>query len=289
MTDRYQYPFKENYADIDGQRMHYVDEGKGPVILLVHGEPTWSYLYRKMIPPLVKAGYRCIAPDLIGFGLSSKPEDEGYYSLPRHVAQVSALVNKLGLKEITIVGQDWGGPISFGFGIENQDKVKSLVILNTLVNPMKLPFLFGLLFQQGGFSSFLIRRLDLMRKAAFMSGFHRKLDPRVKAQYMAPHPDAASRGGVASFPKLVPASPNHVNYDYITKIGETLKSWDLPVLVMFSDKDIAFKLADGERITKMVPNGRFKKIRDAGHFLQEDAGEELAENMVEFLASEVWI
>ena len=288
MADRYQYPFKENHADIDGQRMHYVDEGKGPVILMVHGEPTWSYLYRKMIPPLVAAGYRCIAPDLIGFGLSSKPEDESYYSLPRHIAQLTELMTKLEVKDVTIVGQDWGGPISLGYGIENQDRIKSLVILNTLVAPMLLPGPFRLLFTHGAFSSFLIRRLDLMRKAAFTSGFHKKIEPRVKEQYMMPHPTYASRAGVASFPKLVPPAPGHANYDYLINIGETLKTWDLPVLVQFSDKDIAFKVADGERIAEMVPNGRFKLIPNAGHFLQEDAGEEIAANMIAFLASDVW-
>ncbi len=288
MADRYQFPFKENYLTIDGVRMHYVDEGSGPAILMVHGEPTWSYLYRKMIPPLVKAGYRCIAPDLMGFGLSDKPEAESEYTLKRHVALMSGLVEKLDLKDVTIVRQDWGGPIGFGFGIEHQDKVKSLVILNTLVAPMKLPLPFRLLFAQGAFSSFLIRRLDLMRTAAFFGGCHRKRDPEAKKQYMAPHPTPASRGGVAAFPKLVPGTPAHENYRYLVRIGDTLKSWDLPVLVMFSDKDIAFKVADGERIAKMVPNGRFKIIRDAGHFLQEDAGEEIAENMVNFLGSEVW-
>ncbi len=285
MTDRYQFPFKENYADIDGQQMHYVDEGEGPVILMVHGEPTWSYLYRKMIPPLVAAGYRCIVPDLIGFGLSDKPEDESYYSLPRHIAQVTELMDQLNVKDVTIVGQDWGGPISLGYGIENQDNIKSLVILNTLVAPMKLPGLFGLLFSHGAFSSFLIRRLDLMRKAAFLGGFHKKLDPRAKEQYLVPHPTYASRAGVAAFPKLVPPVPGHPNYDYLNRINDTLKSWNLPVLVMFSDKDIAFKVPDGERIAKMVPDGQFKVIHDAGHFLQEDAGEEIAQNMIEFLWS----
>ncbi len=255
---------------------------------MVHGEPTWSYLYRKMIPPLVAAGYRCIVPDLMGFGLSDKPEAESEYTLKRHVALVSGLVEKLELKDVTIVGQDWGGPIGLGFGIEHQDKVKALVILNTLVAPMKLPFLFGLLFKNGAFSSFMIRRLDLMRKAAFSSGFHRKLDLEAKKQYMMPHPTPASRGGVASFPKMVPSVPGHANYDYLVRIGETLKTWDIPVLVNFSDKDIAFKVADGERIAKMVPNGRFQIIRDAGHFLQEDAGEEIAANMVSFLDNEVW-
>ena len=103
---------------------------------------------------------------------------------------------------------------------------------------------------------------------------------------MAPHPTSSSRGGVASFPKLVPARPGHPNYDYLTNIKNTLKVWNLPVLVMFSDKDIAFKVADGLQIAQMVPNGRFKIIRDAGHFLQEDAGEEIAEYMVEFLDNE---
>jgi len=161
------------------------------------------------------------------------------------------------------------------------------VILNTLVAPMLLPGPFRLLFTHGAFSSFLIRRLDLMRKAAFTSGFHKKIEPRVKEQYLMPHPTYASRGGVASFPKLVPGVPGHPNYDYLVRIGETLKSWDLPVLVQFSDKDIAFKVADGERIASMVPNGRFKVIRNAGHFLQEDAGEEIAENMIEFFEQAV--
>ncbi len=126
------------------------------------------------------------------------------------------------------------------------------------------------------------------RKAAFTFGFHKKIEARVKEQYLAPHPTPASRAGVASFPKLVPAKPGHVNFDYITNIGNTLKTWNLPVLVMFSDKDIAFKVPAGERIADMVPDGRFKVIRDAGHFLQEDAGEEIAENMVEFLGKDVW-
>jgi len=285
---RYEFPFEENYFDIDGVRMHYVDEGKGPVILMMHGEPTWSYLYRKMIPPLVNAGYRCIVPDLIGFGLSDKPEDESYYSLPRHIAQITALMENLKVKDVTIVGQDWGGPISLGYAIENQKDIKSLVILNTLVAPMKLPGPFRLLFTHGAFSSFLIRKLDLMRKLALSAGFHRKLDPRAKTQYLMPHPTPQSRGGVASFPKLVPAAPGHPNFEYITNIGETLKTWNLPVLVNFSDKDIAFKVKDGERIAAMVPNGRFQVIRNAGHFLQEDAGREIADNIIAFLKAEVW-
>jgi len=131
VPERFQYPFKENYHEVDGIRLHYVDEGSGPPILMVHGQPTWSYLYRKMIPPLVAAGYRCVAPDLMGFGLSDKPEDESAYSLQRHVGLVKGLVEKLELQGVTTVGQDWGGPISLRYAIDHQDNVRALVVLNT--------------------------------------------------------------------------------------------------------------------------------------------------------------
>ncbi len=288
MVADFKSPFKENYEAIDGVRIQYVDEGKGPVVLMFHGEPTWSYLYRKMIPVLVKAGYRCIAPDLMGFGLSDKPEAESAYTLRRHIDLMSGLVARLDLEDVTIIGQDWGGPIGLGFGMENKARVKSLIILNTLVGPMSLPLPFRLLFTHGAFSSFVIRRLDLMRKMAFSAGFHRKLPPEVKRMYRAPHPSARDRAGVAVFPKLVPPGPGHPNHDYVSSIGETLKSWNVPVLVMFSDKDIAFHIHDGEKIAAMVPNGRFRTIRDAGHFLQEDAGEEIAEHAAKFLDEDVW-
>ena len=121
MADRYQYPFEDRYAEVDGVRMHYVDEGSGPPILMVHGQPTWSYLYRKMIPPLVDAGYRCVAPDLMGFGLSDKPTDESAYTLRRHVELVTGLVEQLRLERVTVVGQDWGGPIGLRYAIDHRD------------------------------------------------------------------------------------------------------------------------------------------------------------------------
>ena len=146
--------FEEHYEVIDGIRLHYVDEGSGPPILLVHGQPTWSYLYRKMIQPLVAAGYRCIAPDLMGFGLSDKPTDESAYTLRRHVGLVTGLVEKLQLEGVTIVGQDWGGPIGLRYAIDHQDNVRSLVILNTLVRTTPVPLPFTLVFRNGGLSSF---------------------------------------------------------------------------------------------------------------------------------------
>ena len=280
--------FNKHFQVIDGVRIHYVDEGSGPPFLLVHGQPTWSYLYRKMIPMLVVAGYRCVAPDLMGFGLSDKPTNESAYTLRRHVELVTRLVETLQLKAVTIVGQDWGGPISLRYAIDHQDNVESLVILNTMVRRRPIPLLFTLVFQNGGLSSFLIRRLDLFRKIAFRSGwpFRRPVEASVLKQYRMPHPDAASRAGIAAFPKMIPGNSRHPNAGYISEIDTVLQTWDVPVLVMFSYGDIAFKIAEGQHIADMVPNGRFQVIQNAGHYLQEDAGEEIAQHMVTFLRDE---
>ena len=277
--------FEEHYEGIDGIRLHYVDEGSGPPILLVHCQPTWSYLYRKKIRPLVAAGYRCIAPDLMGFGLSDKPTDESAYTLGRHVELVTGLVEKLQLAGVTIVGQDWGGPVGLRYAIDHQDNVRSLVILNTLVKITPVPLLFTFVFRNGGFSSFLIRRLDLFRKIIFRRGwpFRLPLEAGVMEQYKMPHPTAASRAGIAAFPKMIPGNDRHPNAAYISQIDSVLRNWDVPVLVMFSDGDIAFKPTEGQRIAEMVPDGRFQVVRNAGHYLQEDAGEEIAQHMVTFL------
>ena len=283
--------FEEHYEVIDGIRLHYVDEGSGPPILLVHCQPTWSYLYRKMIRPLVAAGYRCIAPDLMGFGLSDKPTDESAYTLGRHVELVTGLVEKLQLAGVTIVGQDWGGPVGLRYAIDHQDNVRSLVILNTLVKITPVPLLFTFVFRNGGFSSFLVRRLDLFRKIIFRRSwpFRRPLEAGVMEQYKMPHPTAASRAGIAAFPKMIPGNDRHPNAAYISQIDSVLRNWDVPVLVMFSDGDIAFKPTEGQRIAEMVPDGRFQVVRNAGHYLQEDAGEEIAQRMVTFLRDEAKI
>ncbi len=283
--------FEEHYEVIDGIRLHYVDEGSGPPILLVHGQPTWSYLYRKMIQPLVAAGYRCIAPDLMGFGLSDKPTDESAYTLKRHVELVTGLVERLQIQGVTIVGQDWGGPIGLRYAIDHQDNVRSLVILNTLVKITPVPLLFTFVFRNGGFSSFLVRRLDLFRKIIFRRGwpFRRPLEAGGMEQYKMPHTTSASRAGIAAFPKMIPGNDRHPNAAYISEIDSVHRTWDVPVLVMFSDGDIAFKPTEGQRIAGMVPNGRFHVVRNAGHYLQEDAGEEIAQRMVTFLRDEATV
>ena len=244
-----------------------------------------------MILPLVAAGYRCIAPDLMGLGLSDKPADESAYTLRRHVELVTGLVEKLGLKGVTIGGHDWGGPISLPYAIYHQYNVRLLVILNTMIRSRRVPLLFTLAFRNGGFSSFLIRKLDVFRKIAFRHGwpFRRPLEAGVLGQYRMPHPTAAARAGIAAFPNMIPGNNQHPNAGYISEIDTVLRTWDVPVLVMFSDRDIAFKPTEGQRIAGMVPNGRFQVVRNAGHYLQEDAGEEIAQRIVTFLRDEAKI
>ena len=286
MVERFEFPFKENYAEIEGVRLHYVDEGSGPPIVMFHGNTMWSYLYRKMIPPLVAAGYRCVAPDLMGSGLSDKPADESAYSLQRHVQLVTGLIEHLELQDVTTVGEDWGGPISLRYAIEHRDNTRALVILSTFVRPMKLPAFFRVLFRSGGFSSFLIRRMNLFLAMMFRVGFRRPVNPRAMEQYRMPHRTAATRATLAAFPRMIPTDDRHPNADYIWGIERTLARWDIPVLVMFADKDIGFRAAEGQRIADLVPNGRFHLVRNAGHYLQEDAGEETAERMISFLRDE---
>ena len=314
MTTRFEYPFQSHYATIDGVRLHYLDEGQGPVIWLMHGNTTWSYLYRKMIPVLVEAGYRCFVPDLMGFGLSDKPVEESAYSLQKHVALMTGLIETLELRDIVTVGQDWGGPISLRYAIEHKDNIRALVILNTFIERFPsshkerkelgiitgpLPPGFTFLFKGGAYSSFLIKHLDFFRKFVWMkwrtgnpskllgSGFRRPVDPRAMENYISIHDKPSKRAALATFPKMIPNRADHPNAAYVDLIRKELEQWDVPVQVIWSDGDMAWKPDEGARIARCLPDGDFYLVQNAGHFLQEDAGKEVAECMVDFLRHRV--
>lgn len=217
-------------------------------------------------------------------------KQESAYTLQKHVKFVTALVEHLGLHQLITVGGDWGGPISLRYAIEHQDNVSALVILGTVVRPIKVPLIFRVLFLNGGISSFLIKNLDLFRRTVYSRiGFKRPMDARAMEQYKMPHLTATSRAGIATFPSMIPSNARHPNWDYILEIERTIAEWDLPVLVMFADKDMVFKVEEGQRIANLVPNGRFHLVQNAGHFSPEDAGEEMAERLVSFLRYEAMI
>lgn len=314
MTTRFEYPFQSHFATVDGVRLHYLDEGEGPVIWLMHGNTSWSYLYRKMIPVLVEAGYRCFVPDLMGFGLSSQPKDESLYSLKKHVALMTGLVQQLGLRDIVTVGQDWGGPISLLYAIEHKNNVRALVILNTFIERFPssekerkkhdiitgpLPPGFTFLFKGGSHSSFLIKYLDVFRKFVWMkwrtgnpskmfgSGFRRPVDPRAMENYLMIHDKPSKRAGLTTFPGMIPNHADHPNAESVDQIRKDLECWDVPVQVIWADGDMAWKPEEGARIAQLVPDGTFYLVHNAGHFLQEDAGEEVAKQIVKFLRTRV--
>jgi len=273
------YPFEPNYAEIGGLRMHYLDEGEGSPIVCFHGEPSWSYLYRRMLPPLVAAGHRVICPDLAGFGRSDKPTDRSWYSYDRHVAQVSGVLDALDLRGATVVVQDWGGPIGLRWAVERAERVDRLVIMNTglFTGRVSKGFL--------RWREFAERNPDLPVGMVLQGATTTDLDPAIVAAYEAPFPDAASKAGAATFPLLVPISEDAPGAAAMTAVMHALSRWDKPALVAFSDSDPVFPSPKaGQVFVDLMPGaGEQLVIEGGGHFLQEDRGEEIAAAMLEWI------
>ena len=272
------YDFAPNWFDADGLRLHYVDEGSGDPVVCFHGEPTWAYLYRKMLPVLRDGGQRVICPDYAGFGRSDKPTDRGWYSYDRHVELVSALLGSLDLREATVVVQDWGGPIGLRWAVENADRVARLVVLNTglFTGRVSKGFL--------AWRDFAERNPDLPVGFVIQGATSSELPDDVVAGYEAPFPTPESKAGAAQFPLLVPTSDDEVGATEMRAVADELSRWDKPALVAFSDSDPVFPYPRaGEAFCDLVPGaGEQVKIEGAAHFLQEDRGERIAEEIVSF-------
>jgi haloalkane dehalogenase len=264
--------------DVDGLRMHYVDEGDGEPILLLHGEPTWSYLWRRIVPQLPG---RKVAPDLIGFGRSDKPEDVDWYTYERHVDSVVRLVAHLDLRGITLVVHDWGGPIGLRFAVEHPDRVARLAILNTAVGGGRAPSEAWLAFRR------MVREagpsLDVGRLVA--AGTSRGLADDVRAAYDDCFPTPESKAGALAFPELVPAEPDHPNTEPMNRVASALRSWEKPAAVIWGADDRVLPLSVADRLVAAIP-GAYGPIAVSGasHFLQEDQPDEVAAAIRELLA-----
>jgi len=282
------YPFAPRYVDVPDEegsslRMHYLDEGprEGAVVLLLHGEPSWSYLYRKMIPVIAGAGLRAVAPDLIGFGKSDKPALRSDYTYARHVTWVWSCVEQLGLRDVTLVCQDWGSLIGLRLVGEHPDRFARVVVGNggmpTGDQQMPEAFLAWRKYSQET-SDFDIGRI--VTRSCVTA-----LPPDVIAAYDAPFPDDSYKAGARQFPALVPASPDDPAAPANRAAWEVLMKWAKPFLTAFSDRDPITR--GGEKVLqKLVPGAQgqpHRTIKDAGHFLQEDKGEELARVVVDFV------
>ena len=276
------YPFAPHYFEFEGMRMHHLDEGSGDPILLLHGEPTWSYLYRRMIPPLA-ARFRVIAPDYLGFGRSDKPLRIEDYTYDLHVRSIHALVEHLDLDRITVVVQDWGGPIGLRVATEAKQRFARLVVLNT-----------GLFASRGwptpGFMQWrnFAERVgtDLPVGRIIQSATTTELDEATLRAYEAPWPGPEAKAGVAAFPLLVPLTEDDPNAAAMLKVMAALRAWDVPALVCWSDSDPVFPLRAGEAMARLLPGarGELHQVAGASHMLQEDKGEEIARLILDWAA-----
>lgn len=277
------FSYQPNYIEVDGLRVHYLDEGPKDAepVLMMHGEPTWSYLYRKMIPVITKAGYRAIAPDLIGFGRSDKLPSRDDYSYAFHVKIMTGFVTALDIQNATFFGQDWGGLIGLRVVAENESRFARVVVGNTGLPTGEHKTTEAFLQWQQYSQTVEEFHVGGIIKGACVS----PLSPDAIEAYNAPFPDESYKEAARIFPKLVPTSPDDPAAEANKAAWEIFMKWEKPFLTAFSDGDPVTK--GGEKpFQKFVPGAKGQPhtiIKDAGHFLQEDKGEELAKVIVDFM------
>jgi haloalkane dehalogenase len=262
------FPFSPHFRELEGLRLAHLDEGDGPPVIFLHGEPTWSFLWRKVIPAVAEAGFRCIAPDLVGFGRSDKPTDIAFYSYDRHVELAGTLLEDLDLRGATVVVHDWGGPIGLRLAVEQAERIDRIVILDTglFTGHQKMSDAWV------AFHDFVERTEDL--PVGMLVRGACKSDPgdQVIAAYDAPYPDAASKAGARAFPLLIPQSPDAPGAPAGQRVLEALREDRRPTLMLWADSDPVLPLSTGERFAEAIGQPPPHTVADASHFLQEDQG-----------------
>ena len=272
--------YRQRYRERpDGLRLAYLDEGDGAPVVLVHGQPTWSFLWRKVMQPLCEAGLRCVAPDHLGFGRSDKPQERSAYSYAEHARSLTSLLDELDLRDVTMVVHDWGGPIGLRAAVDRPERVSRLVLMDT-----------GLLtgHQRMGetwlaFRDYVRRTPELPVGHLVAAGCHRELAPEVVAAYDLPFRDSGSQGGVHAFPELVPTEPDAPEAADHRRVWDAIAADERPMLTLWAEHDVVFPVEQGRRFLERIGAPEPQLIRDAGHFLQEDAGEEVGARIAGWL------
>jgi haloalkane dehalogenase len=276
------YDFEPNHEQVGDLRLHYVDTGgNGNPVWFMHGEPTWSYLWRKVIPPVRDAGFRAIAPDMPGFGRSDKPTDVDWYTYDAQAEAMGALFEALDLHDVTFVVHDWGGPVGLRVAVEHADRVAKLVILDT-----------GLFTGRqhmsdawNAFRDFVARTEDLPIGFLVKGGCLRDMPHEVFSAYQAPFPTTASKAGARAFPLILPTSPDAPGAEAGERVLAALAELDVPKLVLWADKDPILTPETGRRFAEAIGAPEPELIENASHFLQEDAGEEIGQRIAAWLSS----
>lgn len=265
----------------DGLRVAYVDDGPAdaPVVWFMHGEPTWSFLWRDVIPAVRDAGYRCIAPDMVGFGRSDKPTDLGWYSYDRHVAAMTALLDELALRDATIVVHDWGGPVGLRLAVERPEAFARLVIMDTglFTGHQRMSDAWT------AFRDFVEQTEDLPVGFLVNGGCKRELTPQEVAAYEAPFPTPASKAGARAFPLMIPRTPDAPGAEAGQRVLAALAQDTRPTLVLWAAEDPIITPETGRRFAEAIGRDAPELIPDASHFLQEDQGAVIGARIAEWL------
>ncbi|MEL7059715.1 MAG: alpha/beta fold hydrolase [Acidobacteriota bacterium] len=288
------WPYAPQWFDSADGRMHFIDEGPrdGRPVVMVHGNPTWGYLYRHFVAAVTAAGQRAIVLDHLGFGRSDKPNDPELYRIPRHADRCEALLEALDLDDATLVVQDWGGPIGLTWAARHPERVRSLAVLNTFLHrppgPVPLPLPIKL-FRMPGVGDVMIKGFHaFVRLFLFKGGVvhPERLGAQERAAYLAPHPTWSSRTPMLVFPREIPSGPDHPVSDFVAEIRDLLVPAfrDRPVFIAWPMRDLAFspRLLDTMWLADF-PDAEVLRVEDAGHYIQEDAHELVVPRLLDFL------
>ena len=272
------FPFSPRFRQVEELRLAHLDEGDGPPVVLFHGEPTWSFLWRKVIPPLLDAGFRTIAPDLAGFGRSDKPVQMSWYSYDRHTELMAGLLADLDVRGATIVVHDWGGPIGLRLAVEHPQRVARIVVLDTglFTGHQRMSE------NWHAFRNFVERTEDLPVGLLVRRACHTDPGDEVIAAYDAPFPNAAAKAGARAFPLILPLTADMPGAEAGQRVLEAMRQDSRPKLFLWADSDPVLPLSVGERFASAL-GGTVEVIRGAGHFLQEDAGEQIGRRIADWL------
>ena len=281
LSDLPDFPFAAHHRQYDGLRLAHVDEGDGPPVVFFHGEPTWSFLWRKVIPPVRDAGFRCIAPDLPGFGRSDKPIDFEWYSYDRHVQAMAPLLDELDLRDATVVVHDWGGPIGLRLAVEHPDRIGRIVIMDTGLFTGHQPMTDAWI----AFRDFVERTEDLPVGFLVRGACLKDPGDEVIAAYEAPFPNPQSKAGARAFPLMLPTSPDMPGARSGQRVLDALREDQRPKLVLWADSDPVIPLATGQRFAAALGTQVDHTITGASHFLQEDAGPEIGRHIADWLGA----